>query len=138
MAVPDGWFVPAPRGHGMSTHSALVIMDESHPAVATTLVLQEMGYAVDVGSSADSALAWLGQARYEVIVTGGSGIASSDYLARLRDAAPDSRILALMRAQIPASEATGGGATADDDVHGIKVVKPPFDVNALVEWLIDA
>ncbi|MQC19467.1 MAG: hypothetical protein DWG83_02695 [Chloroflexi bacterium] len=122
----------------MSTRSALVIMNESHPAVATTLVLQEMGYTVDVGSSGDSALAWLGQARYEVIVTGGSGVANSDYLARLRDAAPDSRILALMRAQIPESEATSGGATRGGDVHGIEVVQPPFDVNALVEWLIDA
>ncbi len=138
MAALDGWFAPASRSHGMSTRSALVIMNEPHPAVATTLILQEMGYAVDVGASADTALAWLRQARYEVIIAGGGEIASHDYLARLRDAAPDSRILALVGAPIPGVERPRNEAHTHNHAPRIEVVVPPFDVNALVEWLSKA
>jgi len=127
MGTFESWFAPVPSGGGMAAQAALVIMSEPHPAVATTLILQEMGLTVDVGSDPRSTLDWLRQARYDTIVAGGDGIADLAYAERLRDHAPGSRIILFAQPTLAAQAAVR---------LNIEVILPPHDVNALVERFI--
>lgn len=123
MAAFEGWFAPVPRGESMSARSALVVMSDLRPAVATTLILQEMGLTVDVGVEASFALRWLRRARYDVVVAGGPGVGDLAFAAQLRDAAPSARIVLLAE---PHTAVEAGRL-------GVEVLTPPLDVNVLVE-----
>jgi len=123
MTLFEGWFAPVPRSERTATKSALVIHAEPHPAVATTLILQEMGFSVDLGAEPAYALRWLQQARYDVVVAGGPGVGVLSFATRVREAAPGSRILVIAEP----------GLRAEDAVRlGVEVLDPPVDVNHLV------
>jgi len=123
MTLFEGWFAPVPRSERTATKSALVIMAAPHPAVATTLVMQEMGFSVDLGAEPAYALRWLQQARYDVVVAGGPGVGILNFASRLRDAAPLSRILVVREPGFRAEDATQ---------QRLEVLDPPVDVNELV------
>ncbi|MCK9486995.1 MAG: hypothetical protein M0R73_09930 [Dehalococcoidia bacterium] len=129
---PEDWLAPPgrePLGRGMGTRSALVLITDPRAAVAATLVLQEMGHTVDLGSEPAYALRWLRRARYDVVLAGGAGVATPRFAARLREAAPDARILLMAERTL-----------ADDDLGdaGIEVLRLPMDVNALVARFMPA
>ena len=89
------------------------------------LVLQELGLSVDLAADAESAIAWVAQARYALVVIGGCRHAAQVAL-RLRHAAPDARIVVLADADDPVD---------DLDHLEVRVLRPPLDVNALMEGL---
>jgi DNA-binding NtrC family response regulator len=123
----DSWFAPVPRSTGLSAATALVIVTEPRASVATTLILQEMGYTVDFGSEPAYALRWLRRARYDVVMLGGPEVATPAFAERLRRAAPDSRIILLAESPLPE------GAL---DRLRVEVLPPPVDVNTLVRQLV--
>jgi DNA-binding response OmpR family regulator len=115
----DDAFHPGIRG------SALVLVEDQRAALASVLLLQEMGFSVDVSAQPEAALSWVRLARYEWVVCSGSDhVSTIDFLLRLRYAAPGARILLI-----------GGTATSVDglDALGIEVLRPPVDVNMLVD-----
>lgn len=123
MTLFEGWFAPVPRSEQTAARSGLVIMTDTRAAVATTLILQEMGLTVDLGAEPEYALRWLQQARYDVVVAGGPGVGVLSFATRLRDAAPRSRILV----------APEPGMEPEDAVRiHVELLKPPVDVNQLV------
>lgn len=112
-------------GYG-TTGSALVVLEDQRTALASVLVLQEMGLTVDVAADRDAALAWVRMARYAVIVCGG-GHADQlvNFALRIRAAAPRTHILVL-------GQLGTHPALRKIDAH---VLQPPVNVNALVEQL---
>ncbi|MGE3960698.1 MAG: hypothetical protein AB7F65_03350 [Dehalococcoidia bacterium] len=123
MTLFEGWFAPIPWSDRTATRSGLVIMSNARAAVATTLILQEMGLSVDVGAEPEYALRWLQQARYDVVVAGGPGVGVASYAARLRDAAPTSRVVIVPEPEMD----------PDDAVQlQVEILEPPVDVNQLV------
>ena len=123
MTMFEGWFAPVPWSDRTATRSALVIMTDPRAAVATTLILQEMGLSVDVGAEPSYALRWLRQARYDVVVAGGPGVGVPSFASLLREAAPTSRILI----------APEPGMSREDAIHAhVEVLRQPVDVNQLV------
>jgi len=124
----EGWFAPVPRSAHTAARSGLVIMSDPRPAVATTLILQEMGLSVDLGAEPAYALRWLQQARYDVVVAGGPGVGVLSFASRLRDAAPQSRILVVPEP----------GMRPEDAIRlHVEVLDPPVDVNQLVARFIE-
>lgn len=123
MSGLENWFAPVPRSEGLAAQSALVVITDPRSAVATTLILQEMGLTVDLGTEPAYALRWLRRARYDVIVAGGPGVATLPFAARVRAAAPDARILLFVEEDLP---------EGDLDALDIEVLRPPVDVNVLV------
>ncbi|MEX1022546.1 MAG: hypothetical protein WD058_05310 [Dehalococcoidia bacterium] len=119
----EGWFAPAARSGGLATRSALVVIADPKNAVAVTLVLQEMGLTVDLGSEPVYALRWLRRARYDVIVVGGPGVSTLEFAARLRETAAEARIILVTEQDLP---------PGDLDALGVETLGLPFDVNALV------
>ena len=114
--------------------SALVMIDDHRAALATVLVLQEMGMSVDIAGDPASALAWSKMANYAVIVYGGGtllpGNGHWDEFARgLRVASPRSRILQL---------GLGNSVASSLSALNIDVLSPPLNVNRLVEHLAAA
>ena len=89
--------------------SALVVLDDQRAALATVLVLQEMGLTVDVA-----------------ICDGADEPQSRDFLIRLHRAAPRTRVLWLAP---PDVEPDGL------EEIGVELLRGPFDVNRLVERL---
>lgn len=128
MTLFEGWFAPVPRSAHTSARSGLVIMSDPRPAVATTLILQEMGLTVDLGAEPDYALRWLRQARYDVVVVGGPGVGVLSFATRLRDAAPRSRILVVPEPGMRPEDAAR--------IH-VEVLTPPVDVNQLVSRFLE-
>jgi hypothetical protein len=124
----EGWFAPVPRSAQAASRSGLVIMSEPRPAVATTLILQEMGLSVDLGAEPDYALRWLRQARYDVIVAGGPGVGVLNFAASLRDVAPRSRILVVPEPGMRPEDAAR--------IH-VEMLAPPVDVNQLVACFLE-
>jgi len=116
-------------GFGMAG-SALVLVEEQRAALAAVLVLQEMGYSVDIAANPQAALSWIQLARYELIVCSGGGdlSRSPEFVLRLRYTAPQSRILLL-----------GGpdGPPNAMDALGVEVLRAPMDVNRLVGHLAE-
>ncbi len=129
MSDPEYWFAPLPRSGGLAARSALVLITDPRAAVAATLVLQEMGYTVDLGSEPTYALRWLRRARYDVVLAGGAGVATVEFASRLREAAPDARVL--LMAERPLLEGDLGALN-------IEVLRLPMDVNALVARFMPA
>lgn len=123
MTLFEGWPSPVPWSNQTAARSALVIMTDQQAAVAMTLVLQEMGLTVDLGSEPAYALRWLRQARYDIVVAGGPGVGVPAFAARLREAAPRSRVVI-----VPEPSMSGDDAVR---LH-VEVLEPPVDVNQLV------
>jgi hypothetical protein len=118
----------APRsGRGLSTRgSALVCLSDPRAELATMLIIQEMGMSVDLAADAESAIGWVRQARYELLVVGGADLPLRTVALRLRHASPDARIVVLADDRDPPD----GLAPL-----GIEVLRPPMDVNALMSGL---
>lgn len=118
----------APRpGRGLSSHgSALLCLSDPRAELATMLILQELGLSVDLAADAESAIRWVRQARYELLVVGGAGIPLRAVALRLRHASPEARIVLLADDR----DAPDGLAPL-----GIDVLRPPLDVNALMRGL---
>lgn len=106
--------------------SAMVLVEDERSALAAVLLLQEMGYAVDIAGTADAALSWVRLARYDWIVCSGGGdhSRSVEFVRQLRYSAPGARILVV-----------GGPDEPRDDVAelGVEVLRPPVDANMLIE-----
>lgn len=119
----DGWFMPAALSRQTAEQSALVIITDTRAAVATTLILQEMGLSVDLGAEPIFALRWLAKARYDVVVTGGPEAGERQFLSWIRRSAPASRILVIPEP---------GLTEADAIAHRAERLEPPVDVNQLV------
>jgi DNA-binding response OmpR family regulator len=103
--------------------SALVLVEDQRSALAAVLVLQEMGFSVDIASQPEGALSWVQHARYEWIVCSGGGehSRSADFAQRLRFAAPQARIL-LVDGPVDLLESLA-----------VEVLRPPVDVNMLMD-----
>lgn len=127
MSAYESWFAPVPRSSGLSTITGLVLVTDPRASVATTLVLQEMGYAVDLGSEPTYALRWLRHTRYDVVVLGGAEVATATFAERIRRAAPDARIIMI---------ASGDLAPEAMERLQVEVLLPPVDVNMLVARLV--
>lgn len=127
MRYLDEWGAPqAQSGGNMAPATALVVVADPRVAVAVTLVLQEMGYAVDQGADPSRALRWLRRARYDLVVAAAVETGLVEYLIRLRYAASEARIILLAEtAEMP------DGA----EQLRIEVLSPSLDVNALMEFL---
>lgn len=124
MADTDGTRTPT-RG------SALVLVEDQRAALAAVLILQEMGYSVDIAVQPEAALDWIRLARYQWIVCSGGGEQgrSSTFAERLRGTAPRSRILLV----------GADGAPLDSlDELGVEVLHAPVDVNMLVDTFAEA
>ncbi len=126
MSNIDGWFAPLPRSEGMAANTALVLVSDPRAAVAATLILQEMGYTVDLGSEPGYALRWLRRARYDVILAAGPAVSTVGFASRLREAASDARVLVLADRRL---------REGDLGAMGIELLPLPVDVNALVACL---
>lgn len=106
--------------------SALVLVEDQRAALAAVLVLQEMCYSVDIAANTEAALSWVRLARYEWIVCSGGGehSRSAQFALRLRHNAPGARILLVGTPEEPAEAL---------NELGVEVLRPPVDVNMLVE-----
>ncbi len=107
--------------------SALVAIEDEHVTLATVLVLQEMGLAVDIVVDRERSVDWAVKARYSYVVCGGEDEAAvTDYAIRMRHAVPDTRVIMI------------AGPNFDQtnlESIGVEVLVAPVDVNALVDRL---
>ena len=108
-----------------SSGSALICIRDRRIELATMLVLQELDISVDIAGDLETAVGWMQQARYDVVVCGGGTVAPSLAL-RLRYAAPRARIVILADGDSPPDELAE---------LGVEVIRPPLDVNALMRGL---
>lgn len=118
----------APRwNRGLTSHGcALLCIREQRAELATMLILQELGLTVDLAADVESAVDWVGQARYDLIVVAGAIPHLATVALRLRHAAPRARIVLLADTEQP----------PDGLEHlRVEVLRPPLDVNALMEHL---
>ena len=121
------WDAPLARsGSSMAPATALVVITDPRLAVSVTLVLQEMGFAVDQGADPSHALRWLRRARHDLVIATAVEIGLAEYLIRLRYAASDARIVLLAE---PSDVPDGV-----EELH-IHVMSPALDVNTLVAFL---
>ena len=133
----DPYDSPRPAPHhargpvrGLSARgSALLCLGDPRAELATMLILQELGLSVDLAADPESAIRWVRQARYEMLVVGGAEIPLRTVALRLRHASPEARIVVLADDR----EAPDGLAPL-----GIEVLHPPLDVNALMLGLAPA
>ena len=118
--MQDAFSTPRTGNRG----SALVLVEDQRSALASVLLLQEMGFSVDVSAQPDAALSWIRLARYEWIVcSGGDRTSSPDFLLRLRYTTPRARILVIGGSSVPADGL---------DALGIEVLHGQVNVNTLV------
>jgi len=121
----SGWNPPAGR-HG----TALVVMDDDRAALATTLVLQEMGMTVDIAADRDAAIEWIEDARYSLIVCSGADQdETTNFVLRVRYLSRRSRIVLL---------ASAGYILDGLEILGIEVLQGPMDVNRLISRVMPA
>jgi len=122
----QGWGMPQARSTGMAPATALIVISDPRLAVSVTLVLQEMGYAVDQGADSTRALRWLRRSRYDLVVASAIEQSMIEYLIRLRYAASEARIILLADA-----------ADVPDGAEQLRitVLPPSLDVNVLVDLL---
>ena len=106
--------------------SALVCVADPRVELAIMLVLQELDVSVDVVSDADTAIRWVRQARYDLVVAGGSGVAVAPLAVLLRHAGPLTRIILLTDDE---------DAAVGLDGLNVEVIVAPLDVNALMQGL---
>lgn len=124
MADTDGTRTP-------TRDNALVLVEDQRAALAAVLILQEMGYNVDIAVQPEADLDWIRLARYQWIVCSGGGEEgrSSTFATRLRHTAPRSRILLV-----------GADGAPLETLHelGVEVLHAPVDVNMLVDTFAEA
>ena len=90
------------------------------------LVLQEMGLTVDIAADRDAALAWIRMARYAAVICGGdSPERLTDFALKVKAASPYTQITVLAHF----------GAHETLEELDVQVLKPPVNVNALVDRL---
>jgi ActR/RegA family two-component response regulator len=108
--------------------SALVALDDERAALATVLVLQEMGLAVDIAVDRDRSVEWARQAGYSYVVCGGEDDEAGvkDFAAKMRFAVPQTRVLLLAGSDFDSSGL---------EAIGVEVLPSPVEVNSLVERL---
>jgi len=106
--------------------AALVCLGDPRVELATMLILQELGLSVDLVADPQAAMRWAKQARYQLIVAGGSPVPLPTLATYLRRAAPDTRIVLL---------ADDWSPTDDLGPLEVEVLGPPVDVNALMRGL---
>ncbi len=103
------------------------MLEDYRAALATTLLLQELDFAVDVAVDEDAVLSWISRARYDLLLCGAGPDRRPEALAmRLRQAAKGARVVML---------APEGSTPADLRPLGIEVLYPPITVNALMDRL---
>jgi ActR/RegA family two-component response regulator len=112
---------------------ALVIEDDANAAESLLLILRDWGAEVVHGLNGDTVLAAVGTRLGEVrwIITDfhlGSGSDGVTVVKRLRDSAPDARVLVL-------SGSFSGSATADAAKAGFEVMHKPARAKAIIDWL---
>ena len=129
---------------GLSAHgSALVCLADARAELATVLILQELGLNVDVATDEESAIGWVRQARYGLLVIGGTRTPIGGVARRLRLAAPDARIVVLADDLLfdnplhDDSEPPPGLVPLDIPLD-VEVLWPPLDVNTLMRGLARA
>jgi len=94
-------------------------------ALASVLILQEMGLTVDIAADRDAALAWVRMARYAAVICGGNDATQlTDFALKVRAASPYTQIF------VVAQVAPGPLAAL-----GVELLRPPLNVNALVDRL---
>lgn len=107
--------------------SALVAIEDERAALATVLVLQEMGLVVDIVVDRDRSVDWAVKANYLYVFCGGDDTTDvTDYAMRIRHAVPTTQVIMLAEA--------GSNHTALV-AAGVEVMRSPIDVNVLVERL---
>ncbi len=107
--------------------SALVILDDERAVLATSLVLQEMGFTVDVVGDPEVALEWIFRARYALVVCGGHDQETvTQFVIRIRYEAPHTRVILLAEPEL-----------MHDSLEelGIELLQTPVNVNTLVQRL---
>ena len=112
---------------------ALVIEDDPAAAESLLLILRDWGAEVAHGQNADTVLAALGNRLSQVrwIITDfhlGSDTDGVTLVKRLRDSAPDARVLVL-------SGSFSGSASADAVRAGFEVMHKPARAKAIIDWL---
>lgn len=114
-------------GAGFGTSgSALVALDDQRTALAAVLVLQEMGLTVDIAGDRDAALAWIRMARYAAVVCGGDTPEQlTNFALKVRAASPQTQIIMFAH--------FGPHETLTE--LGVQLLRPPVNVNTLVERL---
>lgn len=117
--------VPVPR-FGMHG-SALVAIEDEHVTLATVLVLQEMGLAVDIVVDRQRSVEWAAKAGYDYVVCGGEDEAEvTDYAIRMRHSVPQTRVIMIAGPDFDQTNL---------ESIGVEVLSSPVDVNALVDRL---
>ncbi|HJM88725.1 MAG TPA: hypothetical protein QF624_03745 [Dehalococcoidia bacterium] len=107
--------------------SALVAIDDERAALATVLVLQEMGLVVDIVVDRERSVDWAVKANYSYVFCGGDDSSDvTDYAIRMRLAVPGTHVIAL---------AGPGFDHSELDAAGVEVMPSPIDVNVLVDRL---
>lgn len=107
--------------------SALVAIEDEHAALATVLVLQEMGLVADIVVNRDRSVEWAAKANYSYLICGGDDTTDvTDYAIRMR--------LAVPRTQVTVLDGSDFEHTALI-AAGVEVMPSPIDVNLLVERL---
>lgn len=127
----DAHDAPHSRRGLASGGTALLCVANRRAALAAMLVLQEIDLGVDVAPDLDTALRWARQARYDLIVAGGNGIAAA-LAARLRHAAPHGRLV-ILAGEADVWEPLDAFARLD-----VELLPPPQDVNLLMRCLLGA
>ena len=112
-------------GAGFGTNgSALVALDDQRTALAAVLVLQEMGLTVDIAGDRDAALTWIRMARYAAVVCGGGTPEQlTNFALKVRAASPRTQIIMFAH--------FGPNETLTE--LGVQLLRPPVNVNTLVE-----
>lgn len=110
------------------TRGALVCVDDARTALATMLLLQEFGHAVDLVDSGDAAVAWAGAAHYDLIMLGENATEDRglQLALHIRYVAPTPRVILIGDEHAPADGL---------DILGIEVLRAPISVNQLVDRL---
>jgi hypothetical protein len=116
-----------PRGLGRRG-TAFVLVEDGRQGFALELVLRELEFSVDLGTHAGAAALWLERVRYDLVIAGGPHAARAG--GRLLEA--------LARHQAPPRLVIlGNGDVAEEALAAlnVEVLRPPYDVNTVIELL---
>ena len=107
--------------------SALVAIEDERAALATVLVLQEMGLVVDIVDDRDRSVEWAVKANYSYVICGEDETNDvTEYALRIRLAIPSTQVIVLAEPGFDNNALVAAG---------VEVMRSPIDVNVLVERL---